>query len=324
MTTPETQAVPVAEISLVAGVPKFLTLSEIYAVPGIDMFEVTCLTDGNCTLMLSWERTNPPANPGEFPVRGTVSDVGPTMRHRLAVPDDTIAVSPRQGTPQEVRYEISLDPTDSSGRTLRPYIGTLKLRQTPTNFVPVKFYEFGGTPPPTPGGDEGDWNTYTWAQYNPNGTERVDIDLPFLDITARNGGPPFGEIPAIRVFVRAGITGTVGIEFSTPLADMANSIPEVPFPHRTALLHVFHNGAIVERFAWRIPEPGELEPIEAFIRGVADSHVIRPARLINNPGSDRPSFLGPNYWLVSTAGAQPSALLMEKDQKPMKVQKNVA
>jgi hypothetical protein len=331
MTQPQPMATPVPQISWVVGTPQFVRLSDIYAVPGIDMFEVTCITDAPCMLQLAWERTNPPADPGGVPLTGTVEDIGPTTNHRLSVPAGSIAQQPRQQIAQEVRFEIGLSPTDSSldaqgvPRELREYVSTLKLRQQPWNFVPVKFYEFGGTPPPLPGGDEADWNTYAWAQYNPNGQPRVDLDLPFLDILARNGGPPFGDTPAVRLWVRAGVSGSIGIEFSTPLPDSASTIPEVPFTHATALLHVFVDGHLRERFAWKIPQPGELEAVEALIRGVAESQIIRPARLVVNPSSvERQTFLGPNYWLVSTAGAQPSLMRLARDQQPAQVQADVA
>jgi len=308
MTSPPEQfVVPVPEISWIQGLPQFIRLSDIYPVPGTDMFEVTCITDYYCMLMLSWERTNPPANPGGAPLTGTVEDIGPQINHRLTVPAGAIAQQPRQQIAQEVRFEISLSPSDTSYRELRPYIGTLKLRQQPWNFVPVKFYEFGGTPPPPAGGDEGDWNTYAWAQYNPNGQARVNLDLAYLDIFGRSGGPPFNDIPVVRLWVRAGVTGQIGVEFTTPLSNMASEIPEVAMPNQTALLHVFKGGQLVERFAWRIPRPGELEAVEALIRGIAESRILRPARLIQNPSSGpSETFLGPNYWLVSTASAQPS------------------
>lgn len=323
MTQVEPMVVPVPQISWRQGLPHFIRLSDIYAVPGVDMFRVACITDAPCILTLEWELTNPPANPGQPALRGGVTDVGPVIQHDLAVPDGAIVRAPRQPTPLEVVYFIKRDSGDTSGREMRSYVGTLKLRQVPANFVPVKFYEYGGTPPPPPGGDEGDWNTYAWAQYNPNGQPRVDLDLAYLDILARNGGPPFGDTPAVRLYVRAGISGQIGVEFSTPLPDSASNIPEVNMPNQTALLHVFVDNQLRERFAWKIPQPGELEPIEALIRAIAESRVLRAARLINNPGP-RKTFLGPNYWLVGTAGAQPSLAALARDQKPAPPQTNVA
>lgn len=298
---PEQFVVPVPEISWIQGLPQFIRLSDVYDVPGTDMFEVTCITDYYCMLRLSWERTNPPADPGSQPLRGTVEDVGPLIFHRLQVPVGTIAQQRRQQMPQEVRFYIDLSPSDTTQRHLRAYVGTLKLRQRPWNFVPVRFYQFGGQPPPVPGGDDGFWNTYDWAQYNPSGLAWASTNYAYLDLNGTNGRETF---PVARVFARwPGSTGqTVAVGLTSPVPDVANAIPSLPDPNQTALLEVYTdpvNHYIRERFAWKVPQPGELEAVEALIRATADSKLIRVARLIENPSSrPSPTFMGPNYWLT--------------------------
>lgn len=307
--TAEPFIVPVPEISWIQGLPFFIRLSDIYPVPGVDMFEVTAITDYNCMLRLSWERTNPPANPGGAPLRGTVEDVGPLIRHRLAVPSGTIVQNPTNPSPQEVRFTIDLSPSDSSGRNLRPYIGTLKLRQTPHNFVPVRFYQFGGDPPPPSGGDGGDWNTYAWAQYNPSGQPFSFPGFAYLDLNGTNGSE---TMPVARVISRVPAPGgvNISIDLKSPVPDVAGAIPGMPDPLQSATLEVMWNTTVVERFTWAVPQPGELEAVEALIRATADSKYIRVARLIENPSSDpQYTFMGPNYWLTGQADAalvQPS------------------
>jgi hypothetical protein len=290
MTTPPEQfVVPVPEISWVMGLPPFIVLSDIYDVPGIDGFVVTAITDSYCMLSVDWERTNPPANPGQAALSGTVTDAGPLINHTLVIPEGSLAQQPRQQIAQEVRYTIRLADADTSGRELRPYIGTLKLRQTPWNFVPVRFYEFGGNPPPPPGGDEGFWNTYAWAQYNPNGQPFTFTNYAYLDLNATNGTE---ILPALRIMSRyVQPTGTnIQVQLSSPAPDSRL---------QQALFQVWFDGTLVERFAWDVPRPGEVEPIERFIREVDQSRYIRPIRLLVNPSQRQsPTFLGPNYWLV--------------------------
>lgn len=300
--TAEPFIVPVPEISWIQGLPFFIRLSDIYPVPGIDMFEVTCITDYNCMLRLTWERTNPPANPGGWPLMGNVEDVGPLINHRFTVPS-VIHQNPSNPTPQEVRYTIDLSPSDSTGRNLRPYIGTLKLRQRPTNFVPVRFYNFGDTPPPPAGGDGGDWNTYEWAQYNPNGQPFTFPGFAFLDLNGTNGSE---TMPVARVISRLPAPGgaNISIDLKAPVPDVANAIPTPADPLQQALLEVMWGGTVVERFTWDVTQPGELEAVERLIRATAASKYIRIARLILNPSSDpQYTFMGPNYWLTGQADA---------------------
>jgi hypothetical protein len=179
------------------------------------------------------------------------------------------------------------------------------MRQQPWNFVPVRFYDFGGTPPPPPGGDEGFWNTYDWSQYNPNGQPFSTVPYAYYDITATNGSEVF---PAARVFSRyVAPTGqTIGLHLTYPVPDVANAIPTVPDPLQSAMLEISLGGPppndiLRERWCWPVPQPGELEAVEALIRATANSKIVRIARLINNPGSPRPTYLGPNYWLLPVA-----------------------
>lgn len=308
MTQPAPLIVPVPQISWRQGIPEFVRLSDVYDAPGIDMFEVTAITDYACMLRLSWERTNPPANPGASPLSGTVDDAGPVTNHRLTVPAGSIAQQPRQQIAQEVRYTIGLSPSDSSTdaqgarRVLREYVGTLKLRQAPWNFVPVRFYNFGDTPPPPPGGDEGDWNTYAWAQYNPSGQPFGHVNFAYFDLNGTNGTEVF---PAARVFARlpAPSGAKIAVQLRYPVPNLAASLSAIADPLQSAEFEVSFdpaNEVLRERFCWKVPQPGELDPVEALIRATAESKLVRIARLITNPGPTQ-TYLGANYWLTGQA-----------------------
>jgi hypothetical protein len=93
------------------------------------------------------------------------------------------------------------------------------------------------------------------------------------------------------------------IDFKTPVPDVANAIPTLPDPLQSALFEVqVPAGNVRERFSWKVPQPGELEAVEALIRATAESKWIRIARLLENPGPTT-TYMGPNYWLLGQADA---------------------
>jgi len=107
---------------------------------------------------------------------GNAIDAAATTRH-------SITITPPAGSAGKVfAFEITVDATDVSGLTLRPYQGVTQLAgaRVPGSqmgaSVPVRWNAFGGTPPAPAGGTggqgggTGNWNQYTWAQYNPKGT----------------------------------------------------------------------------------------------------------------------------------------------------------
>ena len=107
---------------------------------------------------------------------GNAIDAAATTRH-------SITLTPPAGSGGKVfAFEISVDATDTSGLSLRPYQGVTQLygARVPGSqmgaSVPVRWNASGGTPPAPAGGTggqgggTGNWNQYAWAQYNPKGT----------------------------------------------------------------------------------------------------------------------------------------------------------
>jgi len=158
--------------SIVMGPPGFASISNVQVIPTATNFVVKWLTDQAVQSDVVWTAITDAAPPGQGPYTGTVAEAGPFTQHSV-----TVTPSPAAGGHQYA-FRITLDNADSSGLTQRDYVGTVQLlgARTPTTklapSVPVRFYQFGGTPPPGAGGGPtgSNWNTYTWAQYNPKGT----------------------------------------------------------------------------------------------------------------------------------------------------------
>ena len=146
------------------GIP-FLTLRDVTTTPNAagTGFTVSCNTDALCTLKLDWWQmgvANPTIN--------SISDSFPSSaKHAFTAS----GLTGMQGS--SIGFRIYLDPLDGSGLTLRDYFGTFRspgARGGTTNPpTPVRFYNFGGNGQPLPGNQQGNWSTYTWAQWNPNG-----------------------------------------------------------------------------------------------------------------------------------------------------------
>jgi hypothetical protein len=150
---------------LVAGPPGFITLSNVIPSSTATAFTVSFQTDQPVICRMDWWSQDDPSVTGVV----TIVDAGATTQHTF-----TTASLGAGHAGKHFNFRLSLDPTDVSGKTLRPYFGTIQLigaRAGTALAVPVRFYTFGGTPPPTPGGGGiGNWSTYTWAQYNPKGS----------------------------------------------------------------------------------------------------------------------------------------------------------
>ena len=144
------------------GIP-YITLSNIIDSDTTTAFTITFDTDAACICNITaW----PGSSPGVGTMLGPILDASARTHHVLTI-------TPAAGNAGQVfSFSINLDPTDTTGLTFRSYVGVTQLVRRATPDVPVRFYAFGGTPPPGAGGTPGgyNWNTYVWAQYNPKGT----------------------------------------------------------------------------------------------------------------------------------------------------------
>jgi hypothetical protein len=166
---------------IVMGPPAFVTLSNIRTIPSSTGWTITFDTDQPVLMAMDYWSQNDPSL--QNPWAGSVLEGVLTTHHSIA----TAALPAGKHVGYVFGYSLRLDANDVSGLTLRPQQGLVQLlgARAPgqTAFgnalsVPVRFYQFGGTPPPGPGGTQpggggpniGNWSTYTWAQYNPKGT----------------------------------------------------------------------------------------------------------------------------------------------------------
>ena len=165
-------------LAIVAGPPLFATPRNMYIRATGTTIGVEFDTDQAIQLSLVWQRTDPGADPGQAPLGGTVTDAAAATHHLLVTP---ASLAPGQA----VLLTVQLASTDSTGLTFRPIvtqqktIGARAAGRQAFGYnlsVPVRFHAFGGTPPAPAGGTggqgggTGNWNQYTWAQYNPKGT----------------------------------------------------------------------------------------------------------------------------------------------------------
>lgn len=155
---------------IVMGPPNFATVSNVVVSSTNQAFTVTFLTDQPCICNIQWWSLDDPS----ITTVTTIVDAGATTRHTF-----TTANMGAGHAGKHMAFQINMDPTDTSGLYIRPYVGTIQLigaRAGTTLAVPVRFYAFGGNPPAPAGGTggqgggTGNWNQYTWAQYNPKGT----------------------------------------------------------------------------------------------------------------------------------------------------------
>ena len=159
--------------SIVMGPAAFTTPSNIVTSPQPTTFTVAFDTDQLCLCQIAVTQVDPPPMPGTAPVFSTVVDAAPTYHHVLVYTPTTPSFM--------YGIVIELAPADTSGLFMRQYVTQFRADyvriSNPARSVPVRFYKFGGTPPPGPGGslgpgagpNIGNWNTYSWAQYNPSG-----------------------------------------------------------------------------------------------------------------------------------------------------------
>lgn len=159
---------------IVSGPPNFVTVSNVLPSSTNQAFTVRFTTDQAVICNIQWWSLDDPS----ITTITTIVDAGATTTHVF-----TTANMGAGHAGKHFAFQINIDPTDTSGLTLRPYIGTVQLigaRAGTPLAVPVRFYMFGGTPPAPPSGGgtgsppagpaAGNWNQYTWAQYNPKGS----------------------------------------------------------------------------------------------------------------------------------------------------------
>lgn len=153
-------------LALVSGVPVFATIRDVKATPNPTGFVVTATTDVPILLQLDYWSQNDPSIPSG--VGGTApAESGATTQHSFVVGLGT------GHTGYWFGFNFRLDSNDVSGYLWRPYQGLVQIsgaRVARGLSVPVRFYQFGGTPPAPAGGAGGNWNQYTWAQWNSKGT----------------------------------------------------------------------------------------------------------------------------------------------------------
>jgi hypothetical protein len=151
------------------GIP-YITLSNIAWSATNNAFTVTCTTDVACMIQMDYWSQNDPSIPQ--PIAGTVAEAGPVTRHTFTTPALPGVVGSHAG--KVFGFSLRIDANDTTGLTLRSQQGWVQLigaRAYAGQTLPVRFYTFGnGTPPPpSGGGGNGNWSSYTWAQYNPKG-----------------------------------------------------------------------------------------------------------------------------------------------------------
>lgn len=148
--------------AIVMGPPLFVTLSNIYDADTTTTFTITFDTDQPVICnVTAWAGSSPNVGTPLTPV----VDASARTHH-------VITVTPPAGNAGNVfAFQIALDSTDTSGFTLRPYIGVTQLARRATPDVPARFYMYGdGSRPAGGGANKMNWSSYTWAQYNSKGT----------------------------------------------------------------------------------------------------------------------------------------------------------
>lgn len=165
---------PVQQASqIVMGPPVFASIRDVLPSSTPTTFTVRATTDYPIQLQMDWWSQNDPSviTAGTAPV-----EAGPTTQHSFTV---TLPAGNHAG--YVFGFNFRQDSNDTSGFQWRPFQGTVQIvgsRASRNQTVPVRFYQFGGTPPPGAGGSAppgpgsngpniGNWSTYTWAQYNP-------------------------------------------------------------------------------------------------------------------------------------------------------------
>jgi len=155
--------------SLPAGPPLFITLSNIYDSDTATSFTVTFDSDQAFVANLQAWAGSIPGQSGN--AIATVTDSSAVLHHVLQV---TVGAG---HAGQVYSFNITVDSSDVSGLTLRPYNGVTQLAgaRVPGSqmgaSVPVRFFMYGdGTRPAGGGPNHINWSSYTWAQWNPKGT----------------------------------------------------------------------------------------------------------------------------------------------------------
>jgi hypothetical protein len=152
-------------VPIVMGPPSFLTLSNIVDIDTPTSFTITFNSDQAFIARVTWTALSEAPAPGSAPATGFAIDAAATTNHSILL---TIGAG---HAGKNYSFVITVDPTDVSGKTLRPYNGVTQLTgaRVPPIATPIKFYTFGVLYPPLAGGlpGGGNWSTYSWAQYAP-------------------------------------------------------------------------------------------------------------------------------------------------------------
>lgn len=158
---------------IISGPPAFITLSNIRTVPTSNSFTITFETDQPVLMAMDlWSHNDPSIGSMASILEGVLR-----TNHTIA----TGALPAGNHAGYYIGYSLRLDANDVSGKTLRSQQGFVQLigaRNQTGKAVPVRWNQFGdATRPPNGGGNparsmegSGNWNSYTWAQYNPKGT----------------------------------------------------------------------------------------------------------------------------------------------------------
>lgn len=162
-----TQVEPLAVPPQGASSTVWTTISNVTVVPGPNSFTVNFTTDVPCLMAMDWWSQNDPS------ITASTAVLEGSVRTQHSI--STGAMPAGDHTGKTFGFSLRMDANDTSGVGIRPYQGTVQLTGARTttkgNAQPVRFYQFGGTPPaPAGGGGVGNWNQYTWSQWNSKGT----------------------------------------------------------------------------------------------------------------------------------------------------------
>lgn len=143
----------------------YITLSNVSPVPTPTGFAVSFDTDVACQCQMPWWPTqNPQSGPGFL---SGPADASPVTHHTLAVNIGASAAG------QSYQFQLVLSAADTTNLIFRAYQGSVQIlgaRAAAGMVIPVKFFTYGTSYPPTPGNQQGNWSTYSWSQWNPKGT----------------------------------------------------------------------------------------------------------------------------------------------------------
>jgi hypothetical protein len=151
---------------IVMGPPAFITLSNIRTSSTNNTFTVVFDTDQPVLMAMDYWSYNDPT----FTTPGSVLEGVLGTHHTIS----TGAIAPVVNRAGKVfGFSLRLDAADVSGKTLRSqqaFVQLVGARLQAGQQLPVRFNMYGDGTRPAGGGGNGNWSSYTWAQWNPKMT----------------------------------------------------------------------------------------------------------------------------------------------------------